>query len=182
MTITRPAKHSGAYISRKGKTSINLLLACDARGNVIYANSNYPGGVNDAAILAHCDLGRNLQNIAPGYVFLGDKGFANNNFLLTPHRQPDTAGKRTFNTNHKKTRVVVEQVFGTMKKKFTILKTEMRLEPQRAAVTILAAVTLYQILMRLGDIKLRMYGPRKAVLRHPPANVPNMRTWISNNL
>lgn len=144
----------------------------------------YPGSVPDSVVYENSYAKVSMQQVCDGFCLLADKGFRNTNQVLTPYRENERRryrAARRFNSAHQKTRVIIEQTFGVLKRKFRILQ-EIRMEPERAAKLITGVCSLYQLMIRLGETVPRIYGPRRATIRHPPANVRSLRTWLANNL
>lgn len=57
-----------------------------------------------------------------------------------------------YNTAHCRTRVLIEQTVGVLKRRFSCLHSELRLSPQRACVAVVACCVLHNIGINRGDI------------------------------
>lgn len=79
-----------------------------------------------------------------GYL-LGDGGYACSHILLTPFANPQNASQRRYNSSHKKTRVLIEQVFGRWKRRFAILHGEVRVKFERVPMLIACCALLHNI-------------------------------------
>ena len=78
-------------------------------------------------------------------VILGDGGYAIAPYLVTPFRNPLTVAERAYNRLLTKERVLIEMMFGRLKKRFPILKNQVRLKTERIPNVIVACVVLYNI-------------------------------------
>lgn len=85
-------------------------------------------------------------------ILLGDSGYPCRRFLLTPFLNPATALEQRFNGALCRTRVLVEQTFGVLKRRFQCLHHEMATSPPQAAVYVVARVVLHIIGIQRGDI------------------------------
>ncbi|RZB38612.1 DDE Tnp 4 domain containing protein [Asbolus verrucosus] len=61
---------------------------------------------------------RSLHNA----VFLEDRGYAVEKYLITPYRNPESSEEISFNNAHKQQRIVIERCFGQLKQKFSMLQ------------------------------------------------------------
>ena len=83
---------------------------------------------------------------------MGDSGYPCRRFLLTPFLNPSTDAENRFNQSLCRTRVLVEQTFGILKRRFQCLHHEMATEPPQAAVYVVACVVLHNIGIPKGDV------------------------------
>jgi len=79
---------------------------------------------------------------------LGDSGYASKTYLLTPFLRPVNQQQRRYNFAHCDTRVVIEQAFGRLKRRFYILGSEIRLNYRTAPRIIVACVMLHNMAIR----------------------------------
>lgn len=70
---------------------------------------------------------------------------------MTPFRNPLTVAERAYNRLLTKERVLIEMMFGRLKKRFPILKNQVRLKTERIPNVIVACVVLYNIGIHLRD-------------------------------
>ncbi|XP_064651673.1 putative nuclease HARBI1 [Lineus longissimus] len=82
---------------------------------------------------------------------LGDSGYANEPYLLTPLLNPATRAERRYNQAHVRTRSVVERLFGIWKRRFPCLKHGIRTKLQAALQVILATAVLNEIARLLNE-------------------------------
>lgn len=78
-------------------------------------------------------------------ILLGDSGYANENYLITPVRFPQTRQEKFYNIKHKKTRRRVECAIGIWKRRFPVIKTALRLKLQNSLKVIVATAVLHNI-------------------------------------
>ncbi|XP_063405889.1 putative nuclease HARBI1 [Mytilus trossulus] len=128
--IQAPADDEPSFVNRKGFHSVNVQGICDH------------------------NFGIHLQNqytsIEQGAV-LGDSGYPCRPFLLTPFRQPIEQKEQNFNKAHISTRCTIERTFGIWKQKFRLLKTGIRMRPDRACKFIVACAILHNIAIMLKE-------------------------------
>ncbi len=77
-------------------------------------------------------------------------GYPNRRWLLTPYLNPATIAQKRFNSAHRRTRVLVEQAFGVMKRRFHILHAENRLEISKAPKVVVCCAALHAIDCKLN--------------------------------
>lgn len=87
-------------------------------------------------------------------ILLGDSGYACRNYLLTPILRPETDAEVRYNNAHKKTRVVIEQLFGVWKRRFPCLYYSLRTKLTTSAAIICATAVLHNICIQhnLGEV------------------------------
>jgi hypothetical protein len=130
------------YRSRKGFMAMNCLACVNWDGDIVYLATGAPGSCNDSGINSLAsDL---IAKTPPGSYWLADAGYGIANGLThTPHRgtgvlyhlpdfrpngvrrTPRTAPE-AFNYTHSSCRVIVECVFGIMKKIWGILNKPLK--------------------------------------------------------
>lgn len=84
-------------------------------------------------------------------VLLGDSGYPNLEYLITPLLRPTSVKERRFNKAHKRTRRLIECAIGVLKQKFRILLGTMMYHPVPAAKIIKCCVTLHNIFLETSD-------------------------------
>jgi hypothetical protein len=131
------------YRCRKGFMAMNCLACVNWDGDIVYLATGAPGACNDSGILN--SLASDLMSKTPrGSYWLADAGYGiANGLTLTPHRgtgvlyhlpdfrpngvrrTPRTAAEG-YNYIHSSCRVIVECVFGIMKKRWSILNKPLK--------------------------------------------------------
>ncbi|CAC5356694.1 HARBI1 [Mytilus coruscus] len=174
--IQAPEDDEPSFVNRKGFHSVNVQGICDQNckylmglsfkaafrpsssvnsGESLFTNvsANWPGSCHDAHVFK-TSVGIHLQDqytsIEQGVV-LGDSGYPCRPFLLTPFRQPREQREHNFNRAHITTRCTIERTFGIWKQRFRLLKTGIRMRPDRACKFILACAILHNIAMMLKE-------------------------------
>ena len=124
--IMRPSTDEHQYINRKFYPSLNVQAICGPTGFLHNMEVNWPGSCHDSFILRESNVYLHLE-ASPfhGYI-LGDSAYPLTQWLLTPFSNPDTPQKHAFNLSHKKTRVLIENTFGRLKRRFHLLHSENR--------------------------------------------------------
>jgi nuclease HARBI1 len=130
--ITPPAADEDAFINRHQDHSLNVLAVCGPDLKIYYANSRAPGRWHDSRVLRESALWEEFevrgQRIFPGAVLLGDAGYPNNDWIITPFIGQLDRTKEKFNTAHTKTRNGIERCFGVLKHRFYALQNRIRFQ------------------------------------------------------
>lgn len=71
---------------------------------------------------------------------------------MTPFLNPATDSQMKYNNALCKTRVLIEQTFGIIKRRFRVLHCEMLTNPSQAVINTAACVVLHNIGINRGDI------------------------------
>ncbi|KAK5644346.1 hypothetical protein RI129_005646 [Pyrocoelia pectoralis] len=115
------------YRNRKGYFSWNVQTICDAKLRVTDIVARWSGSSHDQTIFSNSRIKGVLQNNEFGTsIILGDSGYANTNYLITPLGQTNTPAENLFNESHIRTRNCVERLYGVWKRRFPILSMGMR--------------------------------------------------------
>lgn len=84
-------------------------------------------------------------------LLLGDEGYGITPFLMTPFSNRTTEDTKQFNKFHARGRVVIEQAFGQLKRRFSVLRYGVRLKMERIPRCVLACVVLHNVAKKLQD-------------------------------
>ena len=159
--IKTPIKNEGQFVNRHGTHSINMMCVCGPSLRFYYVSAKNPGCVNDSRIFrtsSLCDrLSRNWRPW-PNGTLLGDSGYANSDFLVTPILNPRTQQEGRYNKAHRKTRRLIECAFGVLKQRFRCLLRPMHLEPEKAELVILACAALHNLLITDDEVEAAIHG------------------------
>ena len=162
-TVLPTGRDGYQYRGRKG-TGLNTLFIVNANGRILYVNSYYPASTHDSMIFRRSGVkGAFDANLVPHpYALLGDSGFGNGREVMTPYRHCNNHQQSIFNVLHQQTRVIVEQVIGCIKARFSILSSRMRHDPETCAKIVIVTCILHNYLLSRGT-GVRRLGP----LFHP---------------
>ncbi|KAK7869789.1 hypothetical protein R5R35_008319 [Gryllus longicercus] len=101
------------YGDRKGNFSINIQTIANAKLMIMDIVARWPDSCHDPTIFNISFIKQRLLGKEFGENFiLGEKGYENNNFLLTPLHIPSTGAENVCNESHIRTRNVVERSYG----------------------------------------------------------------------
>lgn len=150
--IKAPNVNEGEYVNRKGFHSLNVQMVCGPDFCITNVVAKWPGSVHDSRIFKESVLCREFENGHIQGMLLGDSGYSLKTYLMTPYLNPTEAHMQRYNTAHCRTRVLIEQTFGVLKRRFSCLHSELRLSPQRACVAVVACCVLHNIGINRGDI------------------------------
>lgn len=132
------------FRNRKNFMSINVQAVVDADMNFINIVARWPGSTHDARIFDNSRLRMRLEvGDLKGKWIIGDGGYANCDYLLTPYRSPSSNSEIAFNVSHIKTRNVIERTFGAWKKVFHVLSSGLSTRRDTALNTIVACAVLW---------------------------------------
>jgi len=146
--ILSPNEYEHTYVNRKSYHSFNVQCICDADGLFTNINAKWPGSTHDSRIFNNSPIKRHLEaNPIFGYL-LGDSGYACKPYLLTPFIHPTSLAQERYNAKHRKTRVIIEQVFGRFKRRFSILHSEIRVKTNRVPMLVACCAILHNIAVR----------------------------------
>ena len=70
---------------------------------------------------------------------------------MTPYTRPKNPSQEAYNTSHTRTRVVVEQTFGRWKRRFHVLHSEIRMDPEKVCKVVGACAVLHNIAVLLKE-------------------------------
>lgn len=149
--ILAPQDHEYAFVNRKGWHSINVQAACDHQGRFTNLVVKWPGSTHDSFMLRNSDLWEYMEgHPGIGYV-LGDSAYPCRQWLMTPLRNPVTVGERAYNRSHKRTRVLIENAFGRLKRRFYCLGIPNRRKLENVMRDVRVCVILHNIGISRGD-------------------------------
>lgn len=112
--------------------SINVQAVCDHQARFLNVVARWPGSTHDSFILKQSDLWDAFESKSINGILLGDSGYPCRPWLLTPFPSPRTQSEKLFNIVHRKTRVIVEQSFGRLKRQWNILSEGIRVPAAKA--------------------------------------------------
>lgn len=147
-----PRRHQKRYWSRKNNISQNILAAVNFEGFFVYVLVGAEGSINDSSLIR---IAKTIDlRIPSARFFIADAGFGSSRGILIPFpetryhlkdweaadRRPQNK-KEIYNLRHARLRVIVEQIFGRVKRKFKIVRHSAAEYDIRDQQRIILAVT-----------------------------------------
>ncbi|XP_061182280.1 putative nuclease HARBI1 [Saccostrea echinata] len=120
--IMTPSNNEQDFVNRKGYHSLNVQMVCDAKFRFTSICANWPGSVHDSRIWRESALCQQFERGEHNGFLLGDSGYPCRRFLMTPYLNPQTDAQQRFNASLCRTRVLIEQSFGILKRRFSCLQ------------------------------------------------------------
>lgn len=159
--ILNPPNSNNSFRCRKQYPALNVTCIVDSWGRILYVNPRSSGSTHDSFVLEHSTARRRINALTcpQGYALIGDKAYKNDGRLMTPLARPVTRQEKLYNKMHAKSRVIVEQVYGMIKRRFPALTSRMRYEPAKCARMVLAATVLWNYGLDKGHGVQRGRGP-----------------------
>lgn len=149
--IKKPANHGDEYICRKGWPAFNAQATCNADEIFTSFDCNWAGSVHDARIWRNSHIQGCIQENAVGALLLADEGYPLTPWTMTIFRRPIGHVQTGYNVLHKKERVIVERIFGQLKRRFPILDNTIRVRTDKIPELISACVVLFNVGKYLQD-------------------------------
>eukprot|EP00918_Siedleckia_nematoides_P075198 GHVU01164552.1.p1 GENE.GHVU01164552.1~~GHVU01164552.1.p1 ORF type:complete len:232 (+),score=16.77 GHVU01164552.1:709-1404(+) len=158
VAIQKPPTDQHQYFNRKGVRTLNVQATCDLAGYFTSVLVKYAGSTHDSFILQRSAIWTHLEVRRRPGILLGDSGYPTKPWLLTPYPYPPTGRRqRLYNKRFCGGRVIIENVFGRVKRRFGILKGGLRIRHDRIPVAITACFVLHNIVKRL-HVREEVYG------------------------
>lgn len=153
--IKRPAsKHHYVYFNRKGDYSLLIQGVCDYKKKFISFFCGEPGSIHDSRLLKKSSLYRKSIDGFLGQNFLlGDSAYPCLDWLICPFKDSRNLiqNKKLFNYHHSATRIVIENAFGFLKRRFRRLKYFENDDLKFVAQCIVATAVLHNICLDNQD-------------------------------
>ncbi|XP_048259000.1 putative nuclease HARBI1 [Haliotis rufescens] len=164
--IQTPKVNEADFVNRKGYHSLNVQMVCDPNFIITNCVANWPGSCHDARIFRESKLCDNLENGVHDGFLLGDSGYPCRRYLMTPyHNTGNIRHRDRYNYSLCRTRVLIEQTFGILKRRFPCLSLGLRTNPTRACKYVVSCAILHNIRILKQDIvinhmdELTVQGP-----------------------
>lgn len=121
-----------------------MQVVCDGDLRIRDIVVRWPGSSHDSHIFNNSRIKAKFESGDMGnYVLLGESGYANTNYLLTPFTEVNTPAQNLYNESQIRTRNTAERCFGVWKRRFPILSLGMRvLLPKSQAIVCYTALLL----------------------------------------
>lgn len=137
---------SEIYRNRKGFFSINVQTMCDANLKITNIVARWQGSSHDSTILRNSKIYSRFESGEFGdSIVLGDSGYPNKKYLMTPLLNPKSPEETLYNESQIRTRGSVERSYGVWKKRFPILSLGIRLNFKKVQSIIVATAVLHNI-------------------------------------
>ncbi|XP_055999383.1 putative nuclease HARBI1 [Ostrea edulis] len=160
--IIAPSENEPDFVNRKGFHSLNVQMVCDTNFKFTSVCASWPGSVHDSRIWRESSLCRQFERGEHNGILLGDSGYPCRRFLMTPYLNPQTNTHQRFNASLCRTRVLIEQSFGILKRRFSCLHGTLRTTPEQAVAYVVACVILHNLSIETGDVMDRQDQPMGA--------------------
>ncbi|XP_067656434.1 putative nuclease HARBI1 [Haliotis asinina] len=102
-----------AFINRKGYSSMQLQVVCDAKLQFTDTYVGWPGSVHDCRIFKNSPLRHKLEQgyLPPDFHLIGDSGYSLAPYIMVPFKDKGhlSLAEKKFNKCHASTRVDVER-------------------------------------------------------------------------
>ena len=85
------------YVNRKGEKTINVQLICTRKFVITNVVAKWPGSTHDSRILQNSGVGQMYERGQLQGLLIGDSGYPQRNWLMTPFRNPTTDAQRSYN-------------------------------------------------------------------------------------
>ena len=150
--ISNPGGDEAArFLNRKGFHSINTQVICDAKPLITNIVARWPGSAHDSRIFDQSRVKNDFENGLISGHLLGDPGYPCLTYLMTPLRNPLTPAERNYNRSQRRTRSLVERLFGVWKQRFSCLHNTLRLKLETSFAVIIATAVLQNIAILRRD-------------------------------
>ncbi|KAJ1123353.1 hypothetical protein NDU88_001823 [Pleurodeles waltl] len=160
------------YRNRKSYHSMNVQMVCLAHQYISHVNAKFPGSVHDAYILRNSSIPYVMGQLQRHRVWLlGDSGYPNQSWLLTPVRNPRTRAEERYNEAHGQTLRIIERTFGLLKARFRCLHMtggSLLYSPKKVCQIIVACCMLHNLALRRQVPFLQEDGPDGGVAAVEP--------------
>ncbi|KAJ1126995.1 hypothetical protein NDU88_005401 [Pleurodeles waltl] len=108
VALVPPRRSEQVYRNWKSYHSMNVQMVCLEDQYISQVNAMFPGSVHDAYILRNSSIPYVMGQLQRHRVWLlGDSGYPNLSWLLTPVRNPRTRAEERYNEAHGRTRRVI---------------------------------------------------------------------------
>lgn len=115
--------------------------------------AKWPGSCHDSRVFRESTLCHQFENGQHDGLLLGDSGYPCRTYLMTPFNTTnDMRYRERYNTALCRTRVLIEQTYGILKRRFPCLAVGLRTDPGRACQYVVACVVLHNVGILRQDI------------------------------
>ncbi|KAJ1213479.1 hypothetical protein NDU88_001116 [Pleurodeles waltl] len=168
VALVPPHRSEQVYRNRKSCHSMNVQMVCLADQYISHVNAKFPGSVHDAYIMRNSSIPYVMGQLQRHRVWLiGDSGYPNLSWLLTPVSNPRTRAEEWYNEAHGRTRRVIERTFSLLKARFRCLHMtggSLFYSPKKVCQIIVACCMLHNLALRRQVPFLQEDGPDGGVV------------------
>lgn len=139
------------FRDRRSEISLNVQAICDA--DLIFTNlvARWHGSVHDSRIFGNSEVCRNFEVDGIDGYLLGDSGYPQRTYLMTPLSNPQTKAERDYNFSQIQCRNTIERAFGVLKRRWGCLGKTLSQDMVNVFGTVTACVILHNFLKMNGD-------------------------------
>lgn len=138
--------------NRKSQFSFNVQTVVSAKLKILDIVARWPGAAHDQTIFNNSYIKqRFLSGEFGNSMIVGDKGYENTSYLLTPLQNPNTPAEHLYNESQIRSRNVVERTYGVWKNRFPVLSKKVLLHLSRVQAVIVACAILHNIAIDMRD-------------------------------
>ncbi|KAJ1129344.1 hypothetical protein NDU88_007715 [Pleurodeles waltl] len=168
VALVPPRRSEQVYRNRKSYHSKNVQMVCLADQYISHVNAKFPGSVHDAYFLQNCSIPYVMGQLQRHRVWLlGDSGYPNLSWLLTPVRNPRTRAEEHYIEAHGRNQRIIERTFGLLKARFRCLHMiggSLFYSPKKVCQIIVACCMLHNLALRRQVPFLQEDGPDGSVV------------------
>lgn len=114
--------------------------------------ARWHGSAHDSHIWDNSNQRRNfLQGVYGDHLLVGDSGYAQTTFMMTPLARVNTNSESLYNEAQIRTRNVIERTFGVWKRRFPILSKSLQVHLSRIPGIIIATCVLHNLAQQMRD-------------------------------
>ncbi|XP_018377351.1 PREDICTED: putative nuclease HARBI1 [Trachymyrmex cornetzi] len=146
-------KDSELYRNRKGYFSLNIQVVINAKLEIIDIVARWPGSAHDSTIFNHSRIKSLFEaNRFGDALLLGDSGYPNLPYLMTPLLNPTKPAEHLYNEAQIRTRSRIERCFGIWKRRFAVLSIGSRFHTvQKMLPIVIATAILHNIAQQKNE-------------------------------
>ena len=153
--ILKPGVHGDVYVSgRKGYPCLNVQATCDGASRFTSVDISFPGSVHDARVYRESGLRKKLEQLGADqpYHVLADKAYSVDPQVMPAFkRNSRVPNAAAFNAVHTRQRIMIEHIFGQVKRRFPGLGNVIRIKTERIPDFIMAGCVLHNVAKIVGD-------------------------------
>ncbi|KAJ1190516.1 hypothetical protein NDU88_007254 [Pleurodeles waltl] len=143
-------------------------MVCLADKYISHVNAKYPGSVHDTYILRNSSIPCVMGQLQRHRMWLiGDSGYPNLSWLLTPVRNARTRAEDRYNEAHGRTRCIIERTFSLLKARFQCLHLtggSLYYSPKKVCQIIVSCCMLHNLALRCQVPFLQEDEPRDGLV------------------